>query len=125
MLRFAFANGRAAVTGRAEGGVIAPGQPADLLLLDADTLDSERLLEGVDLRSLLFARAGAGHIAELIVAGRSVVKRGRVTGIDHDAVQAELLARLRHGMAGSAALQAALPALEAAMRRYYAAAPCC
>lgn len=125
MLRIALANGRASVTRREEGGVIAPGQPADLLLLDAGALDSDRLLDGLCLRDLLFARAGAGHIAELLVAGRTVVRRGQVTGIDHPAVQAELLARLRHGMAGSAALQAALPALEDAMRRYYAAAPCC
>ncbi|MGY0788452.1 amidohydrolase family protein [Azospirillum argentinense] len=125
MLRIALANGRASVTGREEGGVIAPGQPADLLLLDAGALDSDRLLDGLCLRDLLFARAGAGHIAELLVAGRTVVQRGQVTGIDHPAVQAELLARLRHGMAGSAALQAALPALEDAMRRYYDAAPCC
>ncbi len=125
MLRIALVNGRAAVTGREEGGIIAPGQPADLLLLDARALDSDRLLDGLCPRDLLFARAGAGHIAELVVAGRSVVQRGRLTGIDHAAVQSELLAQLRAGMGGSAALQAALPALEDAMRHYYAAAPCC
>jgi hypothetical protein len=48
-----------------------------------------------------------------------------VTGIDHDAVQAELLARLRHGIADNAALQAALPELAQAMKHHFAAAPCC
>jgi cytosine/adenosine deaminase-related metal-dependent hydrolase len=125
MLRIALAEGRASVTGSAEGGVIREGEPADLLLLDAHALDSDRLVPDLSPADLLFARAGAGHIAEVIVAGRTVVRRGRVTGIDHDAVQAELLARLRHGIADNAALQAALPELAQAMKHHFAAAPCC
>nr|WP_247887280.1 amidohydrolase family protein [Azospirillum sp. SYSU D00513] len=125
MLRIALANGRAAVTGREGGGLILPGQPADLLLLDTDALDADRLMEGLSPRELLFARAGRCHIAELIVAGRTVVRRSKLAGIDHQAAQTELIARLRRGMGDGAALQAALPALERALRRYYAATPCC
>ncbi|QQP87574.1 amidohydrolase family protein [Skermanella sp. TT6] len=125
MLRIALANGRAAVTGRDEGGAIEPGAPADLLLLDAGKLDSDRLVPDLSPRDLLFARAGAGHVAEVIVAGRTIVRRGKVTGIDHDAVQAELLDRLRHGIRGNDALRAALPELGRALHRHFGAAPCC
>jgi hypothetical protein len=48
-----------------------------------------------------------------------------VTGIDHDAVQTELLARLRHGIADNAPLRAALPDVARAMERHFLAAPCC
>ncbi|EWY42583.1 cytosine deaminase [Skermanella stibiiresistens SB22] len=125
MLRVAVLNGRAAVTGRDDGGVIEPGQPADLLLLDTGALDDDRLVPDLCPSGLLFARAGARHIAEVIVAGKTIARRGEVLGIDHDGVQAELLARLRHGMGNSAALQAALPELDRAMSRHFSAPPCC
>lgn len=112
MLRIALRNGRASVTGRAEGGVIAPGEPADLLLLDWDRLDSDRLLPDLPPLDLLFARARAEHIREVVVAGHSVVREGRVLGVDHRAMTNELLDRLRAGLTDSAPFRAALAAFE-------------
>ena len=86
----------------------------------------ERLRPDLDPRDLLFARTTARHLRELIVAGRTVVRDGRVTGIDLDAMRAELLARLRAGMAGNASLQAALSDLESVLGRHFESeAPCC
>ncbi|WP_114376295.1 amidohydrolase family protein [Elioraea thermophila] len=115
MLALAFRNGCETVTGRQEGGTLAVGEPADLLLLDADALDGDRLLPECDLLDLLFARGTARHIRELIVAGRSVVRDGRLTGVDHAALSRELLARARAGLARPDAFAAALPALDRAI----------
>src|SRR5262249_44850279 len=111
MLRLAFANGRFAVTNVDDGGAIAPGAPADLMLLDWSALDDDRLRADIDPLDLLLARATARHIRELIVAGRTVALGGKVTGVDYAAARDEAVARMRAGLAGNGALARALPAL--------------
>ena len=62
----------------------------------------------------------------MIVGGRTIVKEGHVTGIDYPAMRQDLLARFRAGIAGNAALAAALPALEKAIAASFAGdTPCC
>ena len=117
-------NGRRSVTNRDDGGALGAGAPADVLLIDWNKLDEDRLREDLDPLDLLFARATARHIKELIVAGTSIVRDGRVLGIDYPALQEDLLARFRHGMAQNAGLAAALPALERAVRTHFET-PCC
>lgn len=95
---FAAENGRRSVQGAAEdgGGVLQPGAAADLLVLDAETLDDDaELLPDVDPLDLLLARAHGGHIAEVIADGRPVVQGGRVLGIDEPACMAALNAQVR------------------------------
>jgi cytosine/adenosine deaminase-related metal-dependent hydrolase len=117
-------NGHRSVTNRDEGGALDTGAPADILLLDWNTLDADRLRPDLDPRDLLFARATARHVRELIVAGRTIVRDGRVLGIDHAAVNEDLLARFRHGIAQNATLAAALPDLERVVRDHFET-PCC
>src|SRR5664279_557377 len=74
MLRMAFGNGRQSVTNIDDGGAITAGAPADFLLLDWAAIDDDRLLEDIDALELVFTRATACHIRELIVAGCTVVK---------------------------------------------------
>ncbi|HZD88788.1 MAG TPA: amidohydrolase family protein [Pseudolabrys sp.] len=118
-LRMAVANGRLSVTNVDDGGTIAPGAPADLLLLDWAALDDDRLDERIDPLDLLFSRAAARHISELIVGGRTVVKDGKVLGSDLPAARAEVIAQMRAAMPDSAALAAALPALERVVAEYF------
>ncbi|QCI64711.1 amidohydrolase family protein [Phreatobacter stygius] len=117
VLQAVFANGhatlRSPVTGR-----IAAGAPADLLILDRKALDEDALMP-VAPTELLFARGSARHLAESIVAGRSIVRDGRVIGIDLDAAQAELRERLRAGMPGRETFRCALPELETAVCRHF------
>ena len=118
--------GRASVLNRDDGGRLAAGEPADLLLLDWDAVDDDRLRPDVDPLDLLFARATAHHIREMIVGGRTVVRQGKVMGIDFPAMREELHARLRAGMAGNAAFAAALGALERVVHPHFETeAPCC
>jgi cytosine/adenosine deaminase-related metal-dependent hydrolase len=117
-------NGRRSVTNREEGGALSAGAPADILLIDWDKLDADRLRPDLDPLDLLFARATARHIKELIVGGRTVMRDGKVTGIDHAAMNDDLLARFRHGIAQNAALAAALPDLERVVCDHFET-PCC
>jgi cytosine/adenosine deaminase-related metal-dependent hydrolase len=126
ILRAAFANGRLAVTNIDDGGKVAPGAPADLLLLDWAAIDDDRLCEDVDPLTLMLARATSKHIRELIVGGRTVVKDGTVTGVDFPTAQAEVLAQTRAGMAANTAFARAMPAFERALAAHLEPdCPCC
>ncbi len=125
ILAAAWRNGRFSVLNRDDGGSLAEGGPADLILLDWSQIDDDRLTSSLDPRDLLFARVTARHIAEVIVGGRTIVKEGHVTGIDYPAMRQDLLARFRAGMSGNAALAAALPALEQAVAANASGIPCC
>ncbi len=125
ILAMALRNGRPAVLCEDGGGRLAPGEPADLLLLDMDRLDEDRLPIAPEPGALLLARGTRRHIAEVIVGGRSIARDGRLTGIDHEAMTRDLLASVRHGMAASRELAAALPHLEAAMAGHFHPPGCC
>jgi cytosine/adenosine deaminase-related metal-dependent hydrolase len=126
MLRMAFQNGRLSITNKDDGGALAAGEPADVLVLDWDQVDADRLRADLDPCDLLFARTTMRHIHELIVGGRSVVREGRVLGVDFPAMREDLLARLRATMAQNASLAVALRELERAVAGHYQAdAPCC
>lgn len=118
-LAMAFANGRLSVTNVDDGGAIAAGAPADLLLLDWAALDDDRLREEADVLGLLFARATARHVRELIVGGRTVVHDRTVTGIDFAAARAEVIAQMRAGMRANAPLAAALAPLDRALAAHF------
>ena len=125
-VRAAVGNGRFAVTNVDDRGLIAAGAAADMLLLDWAALDDDGIRQDIDPLHILFSRATAKHIRELIVGGRSVVRDGHVLGIDLPAVRQEVLAQVRSGMAGNQTLIAALSALDQAVARHYLAeAPCC
>ncbi len=108
---FAAQHGRRSVrgalpAGQAEGGRIAVGEPADLVLLDWDAVDDDALLPGVDPLDLLLARGNGTHIDQVLIGGRSVVQGGRVTTVDEPALRAALTAEVR---AAIAARPATLP----------------
>lgn len=105
--QFAAQHGRRSVSGRTEGseagGRIAPGAPADLVLLDWDTLDDDPRFPAIDPLELLLARGHGGHVDEVIVSGRSVVRGGALATLDEPALRAELLAQVRSGLAAQPA----------------------
>ena len=118
--------GRFAVNNIDDGGMVAPGSPADLLLLDWAAIDDDRLRDDVDPLDLLLTRATAQHIRELIVGGRTVVKDGAMTGVDFPKARAEVLAQMRAGMTASDSLARAMPALDRAMAAHFEPdCPCC
>jgi cytosine/adenosine deaminase-related metal-dependent hydrolase len=125
MLRMAFHNGRFSVTNKDDGGALAPGMPADILVLDWDAVDHERVRPDLDPQDMLFARSTMRHIHELIVGGRPVVRDGQVLNIDYPVMRDEMLARLRADMHGNAGLATAISELERAIAAHYQSQPPC
>jgi cytosine/adenosine deaminase-related metal-dependent hydrolase len=119
-VRSAVSNGRFSVTNVNDGGLIEAGAAADMLLLDWAALNADGLREDIDPIHMLFSRATARHIRELIVGGRTIVRDGRVLGIDRSAVRHEVLSQMRSGMAKNATFTSALSALDEAVARHYA-----
>ena len=66
-------------------GAIAPGRKADLVLLRADSVFLRPLADPV--KALVYAETGAG-VDTVLVDGRVVVERGRVTTVDEDRIYA-------------------------------------
>jgi hypothetical protein len=96
-----------------------------MLVLDWAALDDDRLRDDIDPLVLMLTRATARHIRELIVGGRTVVKDGKVAGVDAEAVRAEVIGRMRKAMPDKAPIAAILPALEAAIAKHYEPSPSC
>src|ERR1700726_619966 len=107
-LQAAVSHGRFAVTNVNDGGLIEAGSAADMLLLDWAALDNDGLREDIEPINMLFSRATARHIRELIVGGKTVIRNGRVSGVDLPAIRQEVLSQTRTGMADNASLLAAL-----------------
>jgi guanine deaminase len=93
--------GTARVLGQAgDLGVIAPGRKADLVLLRADSVFLRPLADPV--KALVYAETGA-NVETVLVDGRVVVERGRVTTVDEARIYARAQAAADRQRADSAA----------------------
>lgn len=112
-------NGFHAATGRENYGSIAPGLPADLVVLDHDAMSYD-LIEGMaeDL-DVLLTRACARHVRHLFVAGRQVVHDGGLIGIDLPAVEREVLSQARAGGDWMRALKPLMERSQTALDGFY------
>jgi cytosine/adenosine deaminase-related metal-dependent hydrolase len=111
------ANGRFA-NGAPGVGALKIGEAADILVLDLDRLDRDAIMPVAPV-DLVFARATMAHIARLIVAGREIVRDGRVTGVDLDATHAALRGAYRGAMPSREPFLAAWNSLEASAAQFY------
>lgn len=100
------------------GGAIGPGEPADLLVLDYDRIDCDRLLP-VAPADLLLARASASAVSDLVVDGREVVTDGHLAGFDLLAAEEELRGLFRVELARQPDFLATLTALRHALPDAY------
>jgi cytosine/adenosine deaminase-related metal-dependent hydrolase len=110
-------NGRFA-NGAPGPGALGVGAPADILVLDLDMLDRDAVM-AVEPIDLVFARATAGHVAGLIVAGQEIVRDGRLLRVDLDAAEGELRRQYRARMPSRAAFLAAWGDLEPVVAEHY------
>lgn len=112
-------NGRRA-TGAPGSGDIAPGAPADFMVIDLERLDRDTIMD-VDPLHLLFARGNASCIRDVVVAGRTIVAAGVATGVDLPAIDTELRAMYRSSVKSYAEFGAAWPRLEGPLQRWFEA----
>ena len=122
-LELTVANGRFA-NGAPGDGRLRVGAPADILVLDLDAFDRDAIMP-VEPIDLVFARATAAHIASLFVAGNEIVRDGRLTRIDLDAVETALRKECREKMPSRAAFLEAWADLEPAVVAHYRGAMGC
>ncbi len=118
------ANGRFA-NGAPGEGALEVGAPADVLILDLDRLDRDAIMP-VEPIDLVFARATAAHVETLIVAGKDVVRDGRLVNLDLEATEAALRQDYRVKIGSRAAFLDAWRDLEpAAVAHYRDGFGCC
>ena len=101
-------------------GQVAPGFAADLLVLDLAALTDGAVPAALDDTDLVLGRATRSHVKALIVAGRMVVRDGRVTGIDEEALAREVDASARHSAAAWQTLVPTLRRFQDHIRAHYA-----
>ena len=75
---------------------------------------------------LVFARASAAHVAQLLVAGQEIVRDGRLTRVDLDAAEGALRSQYREKILSRAPFLEAWRELEPAVAESYRnALGCC
>ena len=89
--------GRFSVTGIEAGAGMAAGEPADLMVIDYSRITKDVFMP-LDEAALLARRATSNHLKQLVVAGRTIVRDGSLTGIALDQIQDELNSQVRDGM---------------------------
>ena len=105
---------------RVGGQVVNAADAADYTVIDYRALTAEALFDDVDEAEVLLTRMSAKYAKGLFVAGREVMHRGELTGIDFDAALAELLAQARADQPRLEKQRPLVGALSAATRAYYA-----
>jgi len=113
----AIRNGRAA-TGAPGIGELAPGAPADFVTIDLDRLDRDAIMP-VDPLELLFARGNASLVRDVVVDGRTVVRDGKVTGVDLPAIEQELRGMYRNSVKQFGGLERAWAPLAEALGHWF------
>jgi cytosine/adenosine deaminase-related metal-dependent hydrolase len=120
LMRAACETGRRAVSGIEEPAALEPGRLADILVLDQAAYSKDVIVESAPELPLLLARATRRHIEALYVAGRQVVSRGRVLGVDLPALEDEMIRQLRQGAAEFNDWQRTVLRMRAGLTRFYA-----
>jgi cytosine/adenosine deaminase-related metal-dependent hydrolase len=88
-------NGYLAVNNCNGYGEIAIGAPADVVVLDFDAMAYD-LIEGMaEPVEVVLTRATTRHVKGLFVAGREIVRDGKVLGVDLDVIEAEVVKMAR------------------------------
>lgn len=94
ILRIATAGGAKLLGKETSLGRLAPGYAADLVVVDLARLSWPWVAPEMDPRDLVVARARAGDVRTVLVAGEVVLEDGQPTRFDAEAAGRELAARL-------------------------------
>jgi cytosine/adenosine deaminase-related metal-dependent hydrolase len=115
------ANGFRGINNQAGYGAVAPGAPADLVVLDYDAMAYDVIDGMADERDVLLTRAGNRYIRSVIVAGREIVRDGEVLGVDLPEIEREIIAQARAATGRMGDLKPVLDRSKATLDAYYRA----
>jgi cytosine/adenosine deaminase-related metal-dependent hydrolase len=102
-------NGYFSVNNQPGYGPLEAGAPADILVLDYEAMAFDVIEEMIDPLDVVLARATARHVKSLYVAGREIVRDGRVLGVDLPAIEREVI---EQGRAHAGDMRRLRPVLE-------------
>lgn len=86
--------GVTAVTNTPDGGLLKPGAPVDLVLLNYTAMTQDMVPNACSVAETILFRGAHRFVKSLWVAGCQVVNNGQVLGVDELALQAELQSTL-------------------------------
>jgi 5-methylthioadenosine/S-adenosylhomocysteine deaminase len=90
-------------------GSIELGMPADLVILDYDSMAHDVIDGMVDELDVLLTRATRNHVKQVFVDGRRIVQNGVTTNFDLEPLERDLLAQAH---AAGPAMRALRPTME-------------
>ena len=93
--------------------------PADLMVVDYSRIASDVFIP-LDEAALLARRATSDHLKQLVVAGRTIVSNGTLTGIALDQIQSELNIQVRDGMSRNKVWQQVADRFRKNLKAFYA-----
>lgn len=114
-------NGFLAVNGRDDYGTVRPGAPADFVVLSYDDMAFDVIEGMIDPIEVFLTRASARHVRSVVVAGREIVRDGRVLGVDLPAIEREVVAAARANGERMRALKPVTERSQATLRAWYEA----
>ncbi|WP_213769812.1 amidohydrolase family protein [Bradyrhizobium sp. dw_78] len=88
-------NGYRAVNNKEGYGEVMPGAPGDLVVLNFDSMAYDVIDGMVDPMEVVLTRATTRHVKSLYVAGREIVREGKVLGVDLEAIEREVIKMAR------------------------------
>jgi len=88
-------NGFHAVNNVDDFGAVRAGMPADLVILDYDAMAHDVIDGMTDEIDVVLTRACNRYVDRVIVAGREIVRDGRVLGVDMERLEQELIDQAR------------------------------
>ncbi len=101
-------------------GRLDPGMWADMVLIDWNAVAFPYLEAGVPVVDALVHLARTRHVSEVRVGGEAVYRHGRFTGVDRDAILAEIALRLARPLTAAEEERRRLSArLEGPIRDFY------
>ncbi len=115
------AAGACAVCGSGAVGHLAPGAAADFIVIDYAALAPDLHSSLDDPFQTFFRRAQQRHIESVYCNGRRIVHRGRVLGLDEDALQRQLAAQFASAVPEITALKSLLERFQQGLERFYRA----
>lgn len=113
-------NGFRAVNNRDGYGEIAAGAPGDVVVLDYDAMAYDVIDGMADPLEVMLTRATTGHVKNVYVAGREIVRDGCVLGVDLEALERDVVKNARAQGNHMRALKPVLERSQATLRAFYA-----
>ncbi len=95
----------------------------DFTIIDYRALIADALFDDIDEADVLLTRMSARYAKGLVVAGREVMREGKLTSVDFDAALSELSTQARADLPRLQKQRPLVRALSEATRSYYAAWP--